>query len=557
VGVTGDIYRDYSGSDHQKKIKEFLKDYYETYGIKYVLLVGNPDPLADDDAPVLDQGIVPMRECLPGGESSMTDMYYSDFDADWDDESGGDGDGKYGENWDETGYPDVLVGRVAPVGGYIDDVYDSDGDAFYRVDRKEKLKAVFEKIIRYDREIDKSWRYDMIAAGSYMYGTKGGTAATTLSKTISYLHDDDPNFEAYTVYQDGTKFGLDDEWFDGVSNPEADASLFGDGSMIDTSTLFEAWRLRKMGMVFWRGHGSYLGVQVGDEVKKHPERDTIDGSLLERHWVLSSSGSGGSLSDAYPAVVVSASCNNLSTGYSSHGTYSQVAKWASLAQCLHYHGAICVVAATNVTASEIPCPEDPSLGQSAWYQREFLRKVVQGSTFGSAYMYAKRQVQSTYESNHKEELRDWLRINMLGDPAQLFLKDISAFPDDDFDEGAGNDDLDHASVIHTGSYTPNASGPDLVVKVNGAVSKDTDCYVLKDLGTQDKEVKVVVGRNESMGDLGVKVFNSNLNSVPGTETTSATERTFTVTSHSDTVYIIINKGQYVLDYDLWVEVDDQ
>lgn len=557
VGVARVIYADYPDADSQLAIKKYLKDCYETWGIKYALLVGNPDTRAKgEDVPIQDEAIVPMRECLPNDQSSMTDMYYTDFDADWDDESGGDGDGKYAENWDETGYPDIYVGRVAPVGGYIDDVYSNDGSAFYEITRKEKLRTVFRKMILYDREIDKTWRYQMLAMGSYMYGKNGGTTATTLTKTISYIHDDNSNFEAYTVYQDGTQFGLTDEWFDGHSNPEASAALVGSATLGDTSTAFYAWSQQSFGMVFWRGHGSYRSVSVGDDVSGS-SNDTNDGSLIHRGWVLiPGSYSGYGLANDYPSVVFSASCNNLSTGYSSYGSWNQVAKWASLAQTLQYMGAICVVGASNTTASENPCPEDPSFGQSAWYQRDFLRKIAQGWRFGKAYMHGKREVQSAYSSNHKTELRDWLRINFLGDPAQELLQDLDVFPDDDFDEGDGNDELGDATVIHSGRYVPKPFETDLTVQVTGAVSKDRDWYLLEELGTQSKSVTVTVARDESMGDVEIAVLNSNETAVPGTDDSDDSQRTLSCNTNSSLVYVGIKKGRYVLDYDLKVEVDD-
>ena len=45
IKTTEDIYTEYPGVDKPEQIKYFIKDALETYGIKYVLLVGGLDSL--------------------------------------------------------------------------------------------------------------------------------------------------------------------------------------------------------------------------------------------------------------------------------------------------------------------------------------------------------------------------------------------------------------------------------------------------------------------------------------------------------------------------------
>lgn len=99
--VTEDEYGSGTGGTAEK-IRQWLKDNYVSLGIKWVLLIGNPDP-DDPDSPTDAGGDVPMKMCWPrrheyckyyGGEKAPTDHFFADLTGDWD----LDKDGYYGEH---------------------------------------------------------------------------------------------------------------------------------------------------------------------------------------------------------------------------------------------------------------------------------------------------------------------------------------------------------------------------------------------------------------------------------------------------------------------------
>ncbi len=96
------------GVDLQDRVRRFIRDAYQQWGITHVLLAGDTD-------------VLPPRygyTTFFGGNSLPTDLYFSDLDGNWN----ADGDSLYGEGfWDSTTagdnldlYPDVYVGR-API----------------------------------------------------------------------------------------------------------------------------------------------------------------------------------------------------------------------------------------------------------------------------------------------------------------------------------------------------------------------------------------------------------------------------------------------------------
>ena len=79
-------------NDRADKIRKWLQDHDSTYGIDYVLLIGDPDPDSFKESGD-SVGDIPMKMCYPRyfrvGDGAPTDLYYSDLDSEWDlDEDG-------------------------------------------------------------------------------------------------------------------------------------------------------------------------------------------------------------------------------------------------------------------------------------------------------------------------------------------------------------------------------------------------------------------------------------------------------------------------------------
>ncbi len=113
----------YPGVDPQEKIRNFIKDAYERWGVSFVLIGGN-------------QYVVPMRMAYQPngypqyGDSVPTDLYYACLDGNWNP----DGDQHWGE-WPDTVdfLPDVFVARLP-------------------VSQVSEAEACIDKIIKYERE---------------------------------------------------------------------------------------------------------------------------------------------------------------------------------------------------------------------------------------------------------------------------------------------------------------------------------------------------------------------------------------------------------------------
>jgi hypothetical protein len=158
--TTEDIYSEYNGRDKPEKIKYFLKDALETFGIKYVLFVGGLKSLIyakpRDHKNFGDKGWhVPVRysNLISGEPGYLCDLYYADiykaggeFD-DWDSS-----DNNIFAEWpDENGlpvdildmYPDLAFGRLA-------------------CRNNKEVKDMVEKIITYETQNDPSWFKKML-----------------------------------------------------------------------------------------------------------------------------------------------------------------------------------------------------------------------------------------------------------------------------------------------------------------------------------------------------------------------------------------------------------
>ncbi|MGC9554770.1 MAG: C25 family cysteine peptidase, partial [Thermoplasmatota archaeon] len=183
LATTSEVYAASDGRDQAEKLKYYIRDAIEDYGIKYVLLVGGLTSLISGQ-----EWHVPVRYVYNGEGSEpryLSDLYFADiYNADgsfasWDTND----DGVYG-GWAFglgkdliDGYPDVYVGRLA-------------------CRNTKEVQAVVEKIMEYESGTDPSWfkrvtlvggdTFNDISAHNYLEGE------VATQKTAEYLEDFDP-----------------------------------------------------------------------------------------------------------------------------------------------------------------------------------------------------------------------------------------------------------------------------------------------------------------------------------------------------------------------------
>ncbi|RLF64116.1 MAG: hypothetical protein DRN33_02795 [Thermoplasmata archaeon] len=168
------------GRDDAEKIKYFIKNAVEQWGIKYVLLVGGRKP------GLHEEWLLPVRYAWVYWVDEIkytSDLYFADiYDADgnfstWDT----DGNGVFSE-WNSAGplkdemdlYPDVYVGRWA-------------------CRNKEEVKIMVDKTIAYETGTGTK---HIVLAGGDNFEEEGIEGEIVCDKVASYL----PDFEADKIY---------------------------------------------------------------------------------------------------------------------------------------------------------------------------------------------------------------------------------------------------------------------------------------------------------------------------------------------------------------------
>jgi hypothetical protein len=135
------IEANYSGSDSQDQIRNFIKDAYADWGTFWVVLAG-------------DTAVVPCRYCFamkisrgPTVDLIPCDLYFADLDGTWN----ADGDARYGEVADSVDmYPDLVVGR-APV------------------ENAAEAQIFVTKVLTYEKTPPPDYVLDILMAGEVMW----------------------------------------------------------------------------------------------------------------------------------------------------------------------------------------------------------------------------------------------------------------------------------------------------------------------------------------------------------------------------------------------------
>jgi hypothetical protein len=265
-----------AGGDLAEKIRNFLRYNYISWGIEYVLLVG-------------DYVTIPMRYCYPdsnthangaGDPSSWpwtgdvpTDYYYADLsDPDatsWD----SDGDGFHGEYNQDS--PDLLaevyVGRIP-------------------TNNVDRITYTMNKLVAFEQDTG-AWKGNVLHAGAIAYFANEDYSGRELKDLAVYLDSIETQImSGWTISHYSEQGGLAPSAYDWPAVSEA--AFIGD------------WRDGQYGVVNWGAHG--WSNRVARKIWSWDDGDGVPESGEMSHPDLISIYS--DLDDDYPSIVYALSC---------------------------------------------------------------------------------------------------------------------------------------------------------------------------------------------------------------------------------------------------------
>ncbi len=296
------VVAQYPGIETADKIRNFLIDKYDSWGIHYLLIGGNID-------------IIPMKICFPDpghNYDTPTDYYFAELTDNWD----ADGDGFYGEYEEDSinFVPEVIVGRFP----YND---------------TETLGSIVEKTVHFEMDTG-TWK----------------NRALLLAAFNNFENENNsgwPDCDG-AVLMENMKDSLLSGWIYTRLYEEAGLcpSIYPHEQALTQSNVVAEWSTGNYAITNWSGHGSPSGAYrkywAWDDGDSIPESYEIEwATFIHRSDVQS-------LDDSHPSIVFSASCSNAATE-------------DNLARDLIANGAAGIVAATSY-GWYTPGWEDPSDG---------------------------------------------------------------------------------------------------------------------------------------------------------------------------------------------------
>jgi hypothetical protein len=278
LSITDTLIQDQPGNDLPAKIRNFLRSYYETWGINYVLIIGSHES-------------IPMRYCYPdpnnhqfniynwniGGEVP-TDYYYADLSKPDEESWDSDQDGYYGEFIQDQ--PDftaeIYVGRIPT----------SDPD---------RISYTLNKITTFEQNTD-AWKNNALHAGSMLF-----------YKYEDFQYDIDHDIDGATCLQAIEEDFMQDWTISHLSEQEGISPSIYPWDTLTEPEFTKEWRTGTYAVVNWAGHGSATGVgrtiwdhdNNGNGIPEHANNEII-GEAQINIW--------SDLEDDYPSIVFAVSC---------------------------------------------------------------------------------------------------------------------------------------------------------------------------------------------------------------------------------------------------------
>jgi len=345
-----------------EKIRKWLKDNYIAKGIKYVLLIGDPNPYVNASF----EGDIPMKMCYPvdnssnltSGNAVPTDFFYAELNGNWD----LNGNEFFGEK-NDTGIggldlcADVYVGRIP--------VYGKD----YAT-----LDKILQKIIDYESSKDIDWRRNALLPMAFSDNRTDGAYLAEQMKS-DYLNSQ--GFTNWTMYQ--MKPNL----------CNIRSNFIGKEEMQNETAVINRWTARRFGIVCWWGHGDPNSADWG----YYP---CGSGNLFN-------STQASSLNDRYPSFTYQCSCSN---GYpeASGNLQYQILK----------NGGVATVSATRVSLYSEGQKSFREALSNAGIGYGYVRKIVLDELPAGDALYQTKTKSISWDNAWAKNYYDF---NIYGDPS--------------------------------------------------------------------------------------------------------------------------------------------
>ena len=367
VNVTDELISEQEGKDLAQKIRNFLRNYYEIWGIKYVLIVG-------------DYTTVPMRYCYPYGEVP-TDAYYADLsfsdEKSWD----SDGDGRYGEYGEDN--PDfkaeVYVGRIP-----TNDI--------------EKIKYTLNKIVSFEKDTGE-WKKSALHAGAILF----------------FENQDNSGYP----FVDGARGlnAIEEDFMNGwnVSHYSEQEGIMPSSykwNALNEEAFTNDWRNGEYAIVNWEGHGAPSGVS-----RLIWQWDDGDGVPEGRNEIRQPSffNTYSNVDDDYPSIVFAVSCN---VGRPEPDEYGNLG-----IKMLTDPTFGCGVAVLSATRGAAVSAEFPPYAGAEGFCYFFNKYIIEkNASVGEALYEGKFEVHSEYAWEHYLEYQNLFDYNLYGDPSMKLIR---------------------------------------------------------------------------------------------------------------------------------------
>lgn len=237
-----------SSGERADEIRAFLQAYYLNWGIRYALLIGDPDPYDSYEAGDV-VGSVPMKMAWPrgdgweskfDGEACPTDHYYGDLSADWDVDNDG-----YAAAYDddfEVEYYTYSSGGSDHTLSYRDYGIDYDMEVLVgRIgfDDVDDIDEVLEATIDYQAlDLSANPASASLRQRAYVAMSNFADACDTsyLGRSIVQNHTDPAGLNSISYYEPLSAYS-------------------GDHALMNYA-LEIAWAADPAGLVIWAGHGN-------------------------------------------------------------------------------------------------------------------------------------------------------------------------------------------------------------------------------------------------------------------------------------------------------------